>query len=71
MPGKREQVVRNSDIAKIGDGGFWQLAARKTVGGTSTLPMGRVRPNPNVSADEGDLDTSQYDIPNVPTTLLF
>ena len=37
----------------------------------STLPMGRVRPNPNVSADEGDLDTSQYDLPNVPTSLLF
>ena len=71
MPGKREQVVRNSDIAKIGDGGFWQLAARKTVGGTSTLPMGRVRQNPNVSADEGDLDASQYDIPNIPTGLLF
>ena len=37
----------------------------------STLPMGRVRPNPNASADEGDLDLSQYDVPNVPTSLLF
>ena len=70
VPGKREQVVRNSDIAKIGDGGFWQQAARKTAG-PSTLPMGRVRPNPNASADEGDLDTSQYDVPNIPTSLLF
>ena len=33
--------------------------------------MGRVRPNPNASADEGDLDTSQYDVPNIPTSLLF
>ena len=70
MPGKREQVVRNSDIAKIGSGGFWQQAARKTAG-PSTLPMGRVRPNPNATADEGDLDTSQYDVPNIPTSLLF
>ena len=67
---RQTQVVRTSDIAKIGDGGFWQQAARKTVR-PSTLPMGRVRPNPNVSADEGDLDTSQYDVPNVPTSLLF
>ena len=69
-PGKQEQVVRNSDIAKIGTGGLWQHAARNTVG-PSTIQMGRVRQSPNNSVDDGDLDLSQYDIQNIPTELLL
>ena len=32
---------------------------------------GGMRQSPNNSADDGDLDLSQYDIPNIPTELLL